>query len=260
MRQKSDIYEVVQDVITEASSEGHKLRKLRSDNAMEFKSVTMISILRNHHIKQELSTPYVPAENGRVECQNRRIIESARAMLKSSNLPKMLWAEAAVAACHIRNRIPLKRLEWKTPVELWSGSKPSVGHLRTWGSTGYTYVEECRRDKLDDKSERRIFVGYDEKSKSYRMWLPGTDIVKISRDVKFVESTPKRVASRNSRCLKAVGVSVVSAIRANLRRRQVRAAVPRRRCHCRLVFDQLRERVSQESWMRLYQERLVLLE
>lgn len=194
MRQKSGIYNVVQDVITEASSAGHKLRCFKSDNAMEFKSAMMVSILRRHHIKQEFSTPYVPAENGRIERQNRTVIESARAMLTAAGLPKMLWAEASVAACYIRNRIPLKRLEWKTPKELWTGSKPSVGHLRIWGSVGYTFVENCKRDKLDDKSERRILVGYDDKSKTYRMWLPGTQDVKLSRDIRFVESVPKRVA------------------------------------------------------------------
>ena len=192
MKGKDDILKVVESVLVEVASAGHRLRFLRSDNAAEYNSSGMTELLNKHLVKHQFSTPFVPAENGRVERQNRTVMESARAMLTASNLPKMLWAEAAKAAAHIRNRVPLKRLEWKTPYEVWHGRKPSVEHLRIWGSTGYVYVEKHKRDKLDPKSERRVLVGYDEKSKSYRMWLPGTRDVKISRDVRFVEAIPKR--------------------------------------------------------------------
>ena len=194
LRNKSDILDAVQDVLVEAAAAGHKVRTLRSDNALEFKSAKMAKLLKDHLVKQEFTTPYVPAENGRVERQNRTIIESARSMLNAANLPKTLWGEASKAAGYIRNRVPLKRLEWKTPFEVWHGTKPSVEHLRIWGSVGYVYVEGHRRDKLDAKSERRILVGYDDKSNSYRMWLPGSKNIRFSRDIRFVESIPKRVA------------------------------------------------------------------
>lgn len=35
------------------------------------------------------------------------------------------------------------------------------------------------------KSERGIFVGYVQGIKGYRMWIPGTNNVKVSRDVLF---------------------------------------------------------------------------
>ena len=192
MKTKGDIIDVVPKVLVEVASAGHQLRVLQSDNAAEFKSSKMTALLDKYLVKQRFTTPFVAAENGRVERQNRTIVEAARAMLATANLPKMFWAEAAMAAGYIRNRVPLKRLEWKTPYELWHGKKPSVEHLRIWGSVGYVRIEDHKRDKLDFKSERRILVGYDDRSKTFRMWLPGTRHVKASRDVRFVETIPKR--------------------------------------------------------------------
>ena len=192
MKTKGDIIHVVPKVLVEVASAGHQLRVLQSDNAAEFKSSKMTELLEKYLVKQRFTTPFVAAENGRVERQNRTIVEAARAMLAAANLPKMFWAEATVAAGYIRNRVPLKRLEWRTPYELWHGRKPSVDHLRIWGSVGYVRVEDHKRDKLDFKSERRILVGYDDRSKTFRMWLPGTRHVKTSRDVRFVETIPKR--------------------------------------------------------------------
>lgn len=168
------------------------------DNAAEFKSERMKNLFRNHLVKQRFTTPFVPEENGRIERQIRTVVESARAMSAAAKLPKFLWAEATTAAGHIRNRVPLQRLAWKTPYELWHRSKPSVKHLRIWGSVGYVFLEDHKRDKSDAKSERRILVGYDEKSRSYRMWLPDTNSVKISRDVRFVELIPKQILEKQN--------------------------------------------------------------
>ena len=39
---------------------------------------------------------------------------------------------------------------------------------------------------LDDKSKKLIFVGYDDKSKAYRLYNPAENKVEISRDVPIV--------------------------------------------------------------------------
>lgn len=43
------------------------------------------------------------------------------------------------------------------------------------------------RSKLDDKSEKCIFVGYSERSKAYKLYNPKTNKIVISRDVNFDE-------------------------------------------------------------------------
>ena len=82
----------------------------------------------------------------------------ARSMLKSKKLPKEFWAEAVA---------------WgKTPQETWSGRKLGIFHLRVFESIAHVHVSNERRTKLDDKSERFIFIGYDSSSKGYKLYNP----------------------------------------------------------------------------------------
>ena len=83
MRKKDGLNGALESVPVEAAAAGHKLRALRSDNAAEYKSSRMVSILNQHLVKQEFSTPFVAAQNGRTERQNRTVMEMARTMLES---------------------------------------------------------------------------------------------------------------------------------------------------------------------------------
>lgn len=181
----------MEEVIALTESGGHKLRRLRSDNAKEFVSEAMKNICRQHNIVHEYTTSYCPEQNGRVEHQNRTIIEMARSMLASGNLSKSLWGEAVRTAAHIRNRVPLARLNEKTPIEVWSGEKPDVSHLRIFGSR--IYIDKTQRKKLDNKSQEMVLVGYMSGQKAYRLWERGTRRIIVSRDVIIVESLPNQI-------------------------------------------------------------------
>ena len=71
--------------------------------------------------------------------------------------------------------------------EDWSGRKPSVSHLRVFGSLVYIHVHDQQRSKLDEKSKRYVFIGYDASSKGYKLYNPFISKLVISRDVKFDE-------------------------------------------------------------------------
>lgn len=59
--------------------------------------------------------------------------------------------------------------------------------MRIFGCVAYPLVPSKLRRKLDDKSEKCIFVGYSEQSKSYKLYNPISKKVIVSRDVKFKE-------------------------------------------------------------------------
>ncbi|GKD76667.1 retrovirus-related pol polyprotein from transposon TNT 1-94, partial [Tanacetum coccineum] len=82
---------------------------------------------------------------------------------------------------------PSKSLDNKTPQEAWNGLKPTVSHLRVFGSIAYVHIPSQRRSKLDDRSEKHVFVGYDKQSKGYKLYNPVTRKVVVSRDVEFDE-------------------------------------------------------------------------
>jgi hypothetical protein len=72
----------------------------------------------------------------------------------------------------LSNRFPTKGLNCKTPQEVWNGRKPSATHLKVFGSIGYMHVDDQVRTKLDDKSKKIIFVGYDQNPKGYKFYNP----------------------------------------------------------------------------------------
>ncbi|UYV76700.1 hypothetical protein LAZ67_14001823 [Cordylochernes scorpioides] len=74
----------------------------------------------------------------------------------------------------------------KTPFELWTNRKPSLKHLKRFGCKAFAYIPKIKRNKLDSKVIEGIFLGYDDRSKGYRI-LHDTDNITISRSVKFIE-------------------------------------------------------------------------
>lgn len=111
-----------------------------------------------------------------------------RCMLLERSVPRKFWAEAVQYAVYILNRSPSKALNDVTPEEKWSSWKPSVEHLRIFGSLAYALVPYQRRIKLDERSIKCVMFGVSKESKAYRLYDPATGKVLISRDVHFEEN------------------------------------------------------------------------
>ena len=75
----------------------------------------------------------------------------------------------------------------KTPYEEWTGKKSSISHLKVFGCDAYAFVLPKKRKKMDKRSEKCIFVGYDNQHRGYRLYLPSSRVVFVSKDVKFNE-------------------------------------------------------------------------
>lgn len=85
-----------------------------------------------------MSAAYNPQQNGRAERENRTLVDHARCMMYAKGLPKELWAEALNTTVYILNRIPMTG-EDKTPYEKWFSKKPSIKHLRVFGTTCFLF-------------------------------------------------------------------------------------------------------------------------
>lgn len=111
----------------------------------------------------------------------------ARCMIFEKKLPKSFWAEAINTAVYLQNRLPTRAIKGMTPVEAWGGIKPSVRHLKVFGSLCYTHVPVVKRSKLDERAERGILIGYSSKSKGYKVYGIDSGKVYVSRDIKVDE-------------------------------------------------------------------------
>ncbi|XP_052724120.1 uncharacterized protein LOC128193958 [Vigna angularis] len=158
------------------------IRVFRTDGGGEFNSVEMDKFCTDKGIVHEVTAPYTPQHNGLAERRNRMILDMTRCMLKAKKLSHCLWGEVVSTAVYLLNRSPTKALSECTPEEAWSGIKPTVYHLRIFGSVCYKHVPDERRRKLDDKSETLILVGY-HPTGAYRLYNPEKKQIVISRDV-----------------------------------------------------------------------------
>jgi hypothetical protein len=105
-----------------------------------------------------------------VEIKNRSIFNMAISMLKTKKMPNEFWVLARDCLVYLSNRCLTKYLNCITPQEAWNGTKSSFTHLKVFESIGYVHVNDQVKIKLDDKSKKMIFVGYDQKSKGYKLY------------------------------------------------------------------------------------------
>ncbi|KAK2398342.1 putative mitochondrial protein [Trifolium repens] len=167
-------------VLIEKESE-KSIKILRTDGGGEYTSNEFEDFCRSQGISHEVTAPYTPQHNGLAERRNRTLLNMARSMIKQKCLPHKFWGEAVTTAAYILNKCPTKKLKL-VPEEAWYGRKPSVKHLRVFGSLCYKHVPDARRTKLEDKSEIMILIGY-HPTGAYKLYDPVTNKVHISRDV-----------------------------------------------------------------------------
>ena len=185
---KHQVPDTVREVLNYLENQcGAKVKCVRTDRGSEYCNTALSTYFKSKGIRHETTAPYSPQQNGAAERLNRTLFERIRAMLDEAGLPKTLWAEAAVTANYIRNRSPTNSRA-KTPWELFYNKPPDVSHMRTFGCTAYARIPDEYRKKLDSRSAKGIFLGYEPASKAYRILLDTGKMV-ISRDVIFDEST-----------------------------------------------------------------------
>ncbi|KAK4387924.1 Retrovirus-related Pol polyprotein from transposon TNT 1-94 [Sesamum angolense] len=188
MREKSEVFKVFKKFknLVEKQS-GRSIKVLRSDRGKEYNNLEFDKFCKEEGIEHQTTVSYNPQQNGVSERKNRTVMEMARSMLQEKHLPKVFWAEAVYTAVYLLNRCPTKAVQNMTPIEAWSGKKPSAKHLRVFGSICYVHIPTEKRHKLEEKTEKGIFLGYSTQSKGYRIYNLKTKKLIISRDVEFDE-------------------------------------------------------------------------
>jgi len=172
---------------------GRKPIALRTDNGREYVTSELTNFLKKEGIQHQLTVPYTPQQNGVAERKNRTLTEAAKCMLLDADLDNRFWGEAVLTAVYLQNRTISRSIN-KTPIELFTGEKPDINHIRVFGSKVYSLVPKQRRRKWDDKAEEDVLVGYDENTKGYRILDPNTNRVWINRSVRIIEHDAHRTS------------------------------------------------------------------
>jgi hypothetical protein len=132
----------------------------RSDAGGEFTSKAFRDYLKDNGIHIHQSAPYAHQQNGHAERLIRTLMDKAQTMYFHTCLPDSYWEFAILHAAHVYNMMLMNWLNWRTPLELLKGAKPSVSHLRVFRCGAYVHLpDETRKGKLQPKSQLMVYLG-----------------------------------------------------------------------------------------------------
>ena len=97
-----------------------------------------------------------------------------------------MWGEAILTACFILTRVPHNKLDL-TPYELWKGYAPILYYLKVWGCLAKVTLPSHKRSNIGPKMLDVVFVGYAQKSTSYRFMLLSDFSISEYRDAECFE-------------------------------------------------------------------------
>ena len=169
-----------------------RIKILRSDNGGEFTSSEFNEYCKEDGIKRELTIPFNPQQNGVEERKNRSIMEYVKALIHYQDPHMYVWEEASKTIVYVQNRISHNTLGNKTPTKMFTGEKIEVSHLNIFDCPVYIDIPKEKISNLDPSGKKGMFVGYSEKSKYYRIYIPGYLRIELRIYVKFDGDTNLR--------------------------------------------------------------------
>ncbi|XP_070672119.1 uncharacterized mitochondrial protein AtMg00810-like [Malus domestica] len=97
----------------------------------------------------------------------------AKSMMHEKNMPYTFWGEAMNTSVYLLNRCPTKALDKKTSFEVFSGRKPSVKHLKVFGSKS--------------PSEATLYTKIESNNKTINVSIYVDDVVYTGNDAAMIE-------------------------------------------------------------------------
>nr|GFC90395.1 integrase, catalytic region, zinc finger, CCHC-type, peptidase aspartic, catalytic [Tanacetum cinerariifolium] len=119
-------------------------------------------------------------------------------LLSAAKVPLFFWAEAIATACFTQNRSLVISRHEKTPYHIINDQKPSVKFFYIFGSVCYIVKDGENLDKMKEKGDECIFVGYSTQSRAYRVFNKRTRVIMESIHVNFDELPQMASAHKSS--------------------------------------------------------------
>nr|GEW39811.1 hypothetical protein [Tanacetum cinerariifolium] len=164
-----------------------QVRVVQTDKGMEFLNQTLHAFFAVEGIFHQTSVARTSKQNEVVKRRNRTLVEAARTMLSAAKVPLFFWAEAIATTCFTQNRSLVIPRHEKTPYHTINDWKPSVKFFHIFGSLCYIVRDGKNLDKMKEKGDACIFVGYSTQSRAYRVYNKRTRVIVETIHVNFDE-------------------------------------------------------------------------
>nr|GEV21777.1 retrovirus-related Pol polyprotein from transposon TNT 1-94 [Tanacetum cinerariifolium] len=158
---------------------------VQTDRGTKFLNKTLNAFFKEEGIEHQTSTARTPEHNGVVERQNRTLVEAA--ILSASKLPLFFWAEAIATACYTQNQSIIILTHEKTAYHIINDRKPSIKHLHIFSCICYITKDGENLDKMKEKGDMCIMVGYSTQSKGHHVYNKRTRMIVESIHICFDE-------------------------------------------------------------------------
>ncbi|GKD96464.1 retrovirus-related pol polyprotein from transposon TNT 1-94 [Tanacetum coccineum] len=222
LRSKDETPEVLIDFLTLIQRGLHaQVKTVRTDKGTKFLNKTLHAYFAKEGIRHETSTTRTPEQNGVVERRNHTLVEAARTMLSVAKFPLFFWAEAIATTC----------------------------------SPCYIVRDGENLDKMKEKRDACIFVGYSTQSRAYRVFNKRTKIIVETIHVNF-DKLPQMASEHVNHPLEQVIGNPSQSIRT---RRQLEKNGEM--CMFALTVSQtesknVKETMANSAWIKAMQEEL----
>ena len=182
---KSDVLSKFKEFVSVLQTETGLSRpvvRLLSDNGVEYTGQEFKQFCCMMGIQHTTSCAYTPQQNGVAERGNRTLLEGARSMLATFDLPSKWWPYAICYAAYVRNRSPSQSLHGKSPFEIRHGQLPNLSKVRVFGCQAFLHIPDALRRKCNYKALACHFLGVAADQNGFIVCLDDGRI-KVSRDV-----------------------------------------------------------------------------
>ena len=123
--------------------------------------------LESNGIVHQTSCPYTSAQNGVAERKNRHLLEVVRSLLFTMNLSKAYWGHAVLVSAYFINRMPLKTLNFLSPLEVLQGMNSYIIPPKVFGHVCFVHIRTA--GKLVSRAFKCVFVGYSPNTKEIQV-------------------------------------------------------------------------------------------
>jgi histone deacetylase 1/2 len=186
LRQKSDVFACFRDFQTLVERQfDRKIRTVQTDWGGEYQALS--SFFTCMGIAHHVSCHHAHQQNGSAEWKHRHIVEVGLTLLAQASMPLKFWDEAFLNAVFLINRLPSKVINDETPFFRIYSKHPNYSSLGTFGCACWPNMRPYNSRKLEFRSKRCVFLGYNHKHKGYKCLDPSEGRVYTSRDVIFDE-------------------------------------------------------------------------
>jgi hypothetical protein len=120
----------------------------------------MQNFLQDNDIVHQTTCVSTHEQNDVVERKNRHILEVTRCLLFAINVLKYLWGETAQTTTHLINRMPLRTMDFSTPIEMLTDTTSFKVPPKKFGCVYFVHNTSPSTSKLDTKSYQCVFIGY----------------------------------------------------------------------------------------------------